>query len=41
MQLRFERLPLALMVIVGLLVTGVMLFVLIAPDAIRIAGMRT
>lgn len=40
MHLRFERLPLALMVIVGLLVTGVMLFVLIAPDAVRIAAMR-
>jgi cytochrome c oxidase subunit IV len=40
MHLRFERLPLTLMVIVGLLVTGALLFVLIAPDAIRIGAMH-
>jgi cytochrome c oxidase subunit IV len=39
MHLRFERLPLALTVIVGLLITGTLLFVLIAPDAVRISGM--
>lgn len=39
MHLRFERLPLALMVIVGLLITGAILFALIAPDAVRIAAM--
>ena len=39
MHLRFERLPLALMVIVGLLITGTVLFVLIAPDAARIHAM--
>ena len=39
MHLRFERLPLALMVIVGLLITGTTLFVLIAPDAVRISAM--
>ncbi|MBI2833720.1 MAG: cytochrome C oxidase subunit IV family protein [Acidobacteria bacterium] len=39
MHLRFERLPLALTVIVGLLLTGVILFALIAPDAVRIAAM--
>lgn len=40
MHLRFERLPLTLMVIVGLLVTGALLFVLIAPDAIRLGAMH-
>lgn len=39
MHLRFERLSLALMVIVGLLVTGALLFTLIAPDALRIRAM--
>ena len=39
MHLRFERLSLALMVIVGLLMTGALLFVLIAPDAVRISAM--
>jgi cytochrome c oxidase subunit IV len=39
MHLRFERLALALMVAVGLLVTGAILFALIAPDAVRIAAM--
>jgi cytochrome c oxidase subunit IV len=40
MHLRFERRPLALMVLVGLLLTGTVLFVLIAPDAVRIAAMN-
>lgn len=39
MHLRFERLPLAMMVIAGLLVTATILFVLIAPDAVRISTM--
>jgi cytochrome c oxidase subunit IV len=39
MHLRFERWTLTAMVIVGLLVTAVVLFVLIAPDAVRIAAM--
>jgi cytochrome c oxidase subunit IV len=39
MHLRTERLPLILTVVFGLLVTGVVLFVLIAPDAIRIHRM--
>lgn len=39
MHLRFERRSLALMVAVGLLVTGALLFTLIAPDAVRIAAM--
>jgi cytochrome c oxidase subunit IV len=39
MHLRSERLPLVLTVIVGLLVTGGLLFVLIAPDAVRIHQM--
>jgi hypothetical protein len=39
MHLRSERLPLTVMVIVGLLVTGTLLFVLIAPDAVRIRTM--
>jgi cytochrome c oxidase subunit IV len=39
MHLRSERLPLTVMVIVGLLVTGTLLFVLIAPDAVRISTM--
>ena len=40
MHLRFERWSLSLMVIVGLLVTGAILFALIAPDAVRIGAMR-
>ena len=40
MHLGWERLPLTLMVIVGLLVTGAILFGLIAPDAVRISAMR-
>ncbi|MBI1873784.1 MAG: cytochrome C oxidase subunit IV family protein [Acidobacteria bacterium] len=39
MHLRFERASLAVMVIIGLLMTGAILFVLIAPDALRIAAM--
>ena len=39
MHLRFERVSLALMVVVGLLVTGTLLYVLIVPDAVRIHGM--
>lgn len=39
MHLRLERRSLALMVAVGLLVTGALLFVLIAPDAVRISTM--
>jgi len=39
MHLRVERLPLVLTVVVGLLVTGVFLFALIAPDALRIHEM--
>lgn len=40
MHLRYERLPLALGVVVGLLVTGALLFALIAPDAVRIGAMQ-
>ena len=36
MHLRFERLGLILLVLVGLLATGVVLFALIAPDGTRI-----
>ena len=36
MHLRFEKVALILMVVVGLFVTGVILFTLIAPDGIRI-----
>jgi cytochrome c oxidase subunit IV len=39
MHLRTERVELALTVVVGLLVTGTILFVLIAPDAARIHRM--
>jgi len=39
MHLRFERVSLVLMVVVGLLVTGAVLWVLIVPDAVRIHGM--
>ena len=39
MHLRFERATLALTVVVGLLVTGGILYVLIAPDAARIHQM--
>lgn len=36
MHLRFETLNLILIVLVGLLITGFVLFVLIAPDGMRI-----
>ncbi len=39
MHLRSERGSLVLTVVVGLLVTGAILFVLIAPDAVRIHEM--
>jgi cytochrome c oxidase subunit IV len=39
MHLRFERASLVITVVVGLLVTGTLLYVLIAPDAARIHGM--
>ena len=39
MHLRFERASLVLIVAVGLLVTGTVLYVLIAPDAARIHTM--
>ena len=39
MHLRSERLPLILTVAIGLLVTGGVLYVLIAPDAARIHEM--
>jgi cytochrome c oxidase subunit IV len=39
MHLRFERVGLVLTAIVGLLVTGTVLYILIAPDAVRIHHM--
>jgi cytochrome c oxidase subunit IV len=39
MHLRFERVALVLMIVVGLLVNGEILFGLIVPDAIRIDEM--
>jgi hypothetical protein len=39
MHLRFERPSLVMMVVVGLLVTGTVLYALIAPDASRIHRM--
>ncbi len=36
MHLRFEKLKLTLIVLVGLLITGFVLFALIAPDGMRI-----
>ena len=39
MHLRFERVSLVVMVVIGLLVTGAVLWVLIVPDAVRIHGM--
>ncbi len=36
MHLRFEKLNLILIVLVGLLITGLILFALIAPDGMRI-----
>jgi len=40
MHLRFERWVLPVMVVVGLLINGLILFALIAPDAVRIGAMR-
>ena len=39
MHLRFERSALVAMIVIGLLLNAVILFGLILPDAIRIAGM--
>ena len=39
MHLKAERLPLITTVVVGLLVTGTILYVLIVPDAVRIHEM--
>ena len=39
MHLKSERIPLITTVVVGLLVTGVVLYVLIVPDAMRIHEM--
>ena len=39
MHLKAERVPLITTVVVGLLVTGAILYVLIAPDAVRIHEM--
>jgi caa(3)-type oxidase subunit IV len=39
MHLRFERLGLVLTIVVGLLLNATILYVLIAPDALRILGM--
>jgi len=39
MHLKAERLPLVMTVVVGLLVTGTILYVLIVPDAVRIHEM--
>jgi cytochrome c oxidase subunit IV len=39
MHLKAERLPLIMTVVVGLLVTGTILYVLIVPDAVRIHQM--
>ena len=39
MHLGFERIALVAMIVVGLLLYAVILFGLILPDAIRIAGM--
>ena len=41
MHLKFERAPLVLTVIVGLLGCGVVLWMLISPDAVRIHEMVT
>ena len=40
MHLRFERIALVLMIVVGLMLNGAILFGLIVPDAIRIMEMR-
>jgi cytochrome c oxidase subunit IV len=39
MHLRFERRLLVVMVVVGLLVNGAILFILMLPDALRIGAM--
>ena len=39
MHLRFERLALVLMIVIGLFLNGAILFGLILPDAWRIGGM--
>lgn len=41
MHLRFERLALTVMIVTGLLVNGAILFVLIVPDAVRLAALAT
>ncbi len=38
MHLRFERLALTVMIVLGLLVNGAILFALIVPDAVRLAA---
>lgn len=40
MHLRFERMSLVLMIVIGLFLNGAFLFGLIAPDAVRISGMQ-
>jgi len=40
MHLRFERVVLVVMIVVGLFVNGAILYGLIVPDAVRILGMR-
>ncbi len=39
MHLRFEKLNLILVILVGLLITGLLLFVVIAPDGMRILNL--
>ena len=39
MHLRFERMVLVLMIVIGLFLNGAILFGLIVPDALRIAAM--
>jgi hypothetical protein len=39
MHLRFERMAIALMVVVGLLVNAAVLYALIVPDALQIRQM--
>jgi cytochrome c oxidase subunit IV len=40
MHLRFERAAIAVMVVIGLLINGAILFGLIVPDALRIVEME-
>lgn len=40
MHLRFEPLNLILVVFIGLLITGAVMFALMAPDSLRILGMN-